>query len=132
MVVFVPLTIYSLHLQTVQYYDPSAIKSLALCSEAAKIMSDLHDGADFYARVLGDILILAQRYKYLSDPAERVPSDLGATFGSASHQIDAEVILPEPGLHSLVMRLNGLALALGRVPDIGLVMLPPSKPFAAR
>ncbi|KAK5048669.1 hypothetical protein LTR84_005760 [Exophiala bonariae] len=131
-VVFVPLTIYSLHMQTVQYYDPFMIKSLAICSEAANMMSDLHDGADFYARVLDNVLTLAQKYRHLSTSPEPMAS--GAQNANPRHghgQTDAEAILPEPRLHSLVLRFNGLALALGRIPEIESLMLPSTRPMTS-
>lgn len=117
-VVFVPLTIYSLRLQQSPLYDPAAIKNLAICSEIADTMGDLHDGANYYVKILNGTMALAQRYR--ESAGHREPSsdrfELRADRGSG--QLDADSILPEPRLHSLLLRFHGLALALGRIPSM--------------
>jgi hypothetical protein len=129
-VAFIPLTIYSLHMQKVAVYDPSAIESLAICSEIAKTMSDLHDGADFYARILGNVLTLSQKYLGKSPLGQSVLVKGDAQSGRAPEQTEAESILPDPHLHSLVLRYQGLALALGRMPKIEAIMQTIEKPVS--
>ena len=109
-------------MQTVQVYDPSAIENLAICSEIAKTMSDLHDGADFYARALSSTLALAQKFRASSGLQQMALDQWKALSSVASEGTDTELPLPEPRLHSLILRFHGLALALGRVPDIEAVM----------
>jgi hypothetical protein len=109
-------------MQKVTVYDPSAIESLAVCSEIAKTMSDLHDGADFYARILSNVLTLSQKYKAMSPPSASALVKGDPQSGRAPEQSEAESILPDPHLHSLVLRYQGLALALGRMPKIEAIM----------
>lgn len=117
-VVFVPLTIYSLHLQKSPVYDPAAIKNLAICSEIAGTLGDLHDGANYYIRLLNDTLALAQRYRATAYHREPAFDKFEVRDEHGTGQLEADSFLPEPRLHSLLLRFHGLALALGHIPSM--------------
>lgn len=122
LVVFAPLTIYSLYMQRVRIFDASAIGNLAMCSKIAKIMIDLHAGADFYSTILSNTLVLAERYRSsLTTNEPEVPS-AEPDLASSPMRTEAETILPDPQLHSLVLRFHTLALALGRMPKLEAIL----------
>ncbi|KAJ9615699.1 hypothetical protein H2200_001775 [Cladophialophora chaetospira] len=120
LVVFLPLTIYSIYMRKVQVFDASAIENLATCSQVARTMIDLHDGADFYGTILSNTLALADKHKATSTSGDFqvVKADTSSTHATVPAESSAERILPDPQLHSLVLRFHNLALALGRMPKI--------------
>ncbi|KIX98586.1 uncharacterized protein Z520_05887 [Fonsecaea multimorphosa CBS 102226] len=122
LVVFVPLTIYSLYLQRVRVFDALAIENLALCSKIAKIMIDLHAGADFYSTTLSNTLVLAEKYRATSSSNESEGMAVESDFASSPVQAEAEKILPDPQLHFLVLRFQTLTLALGRMPNLDAIL----------
>lgn len=105
-------------MQRVRVFDASAIENLAICSKIAKIMIDLHAGADFYSTILSNTLVLSERYRtsLRSNEPEKPPAE--PDLASSPAQTEAETILPDPKLHSLVLRFHTLALALGRMPKL--------------
>jgi hypothetical protein len=103
-------------MQSVQVYDSSAIQHLAACSEVAQIISDRHDGAAFYARILGCVLKLSQSYRATTRSVYSEQTRLGQK--DLEVEAEAEAMLPDARLHSLILRLQCLALARGHVPDI--------------
>jgi hypothetical protein len=111
---------YSLYIQGVQVYDSSAIQHLAACSKVAQIISDRHDGAAFYARILDCVLKLSQSYRTTTKSVDSEKTRLGQKDQKV--ESEAEVMLPDARLHSLILRLQCLALALGCVPDIESIM----------
>lgn len=121
-VVFVPLTIYSLHIQQSPTYDPAAIKDLAICSEIANTMGDLHDGANYYVKILNETMALAQRYRASTSHREPSSDKFELKVDRRFGQLDTDSILPEPHLHSLLLRFHGLALALGQIPSVETVL----------
>jgi hypothetical protein len=120
LVAFVPLTIYNMHMRNVLTFDPDTIGTLAICSQVVKVMIDLHAGADFYNTILSSTLTLADRYKKHSASGVAEGRESSTDHKSEEYLGDpeAEMILPSPQLHSLILRFHNLALALGRMPDV--------------
>jgi hypothetical protein len=122
LVVFVPLTIYSLYMQRVRVFDPDAIENLAICSKIARTMIDLHDGADFYATILSSTLALANKHRALCHTDQLETNRVGDAVTAFAKLPDAETMLPCAKLHSLILRFHNLAVALGRMPKLDTIM----------
>lgn len=81
-------------------------------------MGDLHDGANYYIKILNETMALAQRYRATAWHRELSSDKFEVRADRGPGQLDADSILREPRLHSLLLRFHGLALALGRIPSM--------------
>lgn len=85
-------------------------------------MIDLHDGVGFYATILSNTLIIADRWKAKQGNSEVALIRGDARAKSCTDRPEAETILPHAQLYSLILRYQGLAIALGRMPELEAVM----------
>lgn len=111
-----PLTIFHLHLKNTTHYDPAAIENLATCARVLEQIKARYKVADFVCELLDHSLMLADSYP-------RTIWDSGQDGKRPTLVSCSETLLPDLEVHSAVIRLQNISLALGRIPPLDMIIL---------